>query len=102
MAKGFDAVQADFIDWSHDAMCRRQLFDAVVMNPPFSDGRARDHVQAAGLIVKPTGRLVAILPASAKGRDWLGAGWTCEWSSVYEREFAGTGVAVVILKAKRG
>lgn len=100
-AKGFAAVQADFIDWSHDAICRRQLFDAVVMNPPFSDGRARAHVDAAAFVVKPGGRLVAILPASARGKDWLGAGWACEWSGIYEREFAGTEVTVVILKGRR-
>jgi hypothetical protein len=96
-AKGFDAVQADFIAWSEAA----PQFSAVVMNPPFANGRAHLHVERAGHKVKPGGRLVAILPASAKGKDWLGKGWACEWSSVYEREFAGTGVAVVILKASR-
>jgi hypothetical protein len=55
---------------------------------------------AAGLLI-PSGRLVAILPASAKGKDWLGSGWACEWSGIYEREFAGTGVAVCILNARR-
>lgn len=95
-AKGFDAVEADFLVWQGPAG-----FDVVVMNPPFSDGRARAHVVRAADIVKPGGRLVAILPASAKGKDWLGAGWACEWSGIYEREFAGTGVAVVILKARR-
>jgi hypothetical protein len=96
-AKGFATVQADFIAWSEAA----PQFSAVVMNPPFADGRARLHVERAGYKVKPGGRLVAILPASAKGKDWLGKGWACEWSSTYEREFAGTSVAVVILKAKR-
>jgi hypothetical protein len=96
-AKGFDTVQADFIAWSQAAL----QFSAVVMNPPFSDGRAQSHVQHAALMVKPGGRLVAILPASARGKDWLGDVWTSEWSGVYEREFAGTGAAVVILKAVR-
>lgn len=97
-AKGFATVQADFIEWAGATAAR---FDCVVMNPPFSDGRARSHVEHAGLIVKPAGRLVAIMPASAKGKDWLGEGWACEWSAIYEREFAGTGVAVVMLKARR-
>jgi hypothetical protein len=96
-AKGFEAVQADFLKWAETG----PKFDAVVMNPPFSEGRARAHVERAAELVKPGGRLVAILPASAKGKDWLGLGWACEWSPVYEREFAGTSVAVVILKARR-
>ena len=96
MAKGFTTIEADFLVWQAPA-----VFDAVVMNPPFSDGRARAHVARAADMLKPGGRLVAILPASAKGKDWLGAGWTCEWSGIYEREFAGTGVAVCILNARR-
>jgi hypothetical protein len=97
-AKGFAALYADFIEWSRATAAR---FDCIVMNPPFSEGRACAHVEAAGALVKRAGRLVAILPASARGKDWLGAGWTCEWSGIYEREFAGTGAAVVILKAVR-
>jgi hypothetical protein len=46
------------------------------------------------------GRLVAILPASAKGKDVL-PGLALEWSRVYENEFAGTSVDVVILVATR-
>lgn len=48
-------------------------------------------------VVRDTiGRLVAILPASAKGKDLL-PGWQCEWSQVFDNEFAGTSVSVVIL-----
>ena len=41
----------------------------------------------------------AILPASNKGKDF--AGVACEWSPIYEREFSGTGVSVVMLKATK-
>jgi hypothetical protein len=58
--------------------------------------------ETATTLVNSGGVLVAILPAGARGKDWLGAGWACEWSSPYENEFAGTSVAVVILKATRG
>jgi hypothetical protein len=98
-ARGFSAVQADFLDWA----CRPDapLYDRVVMNPPFADGRAQAHVEHAAARVKPGGRMVAILPASARGKEWLGAGWTHEWSSVYANEFAGTSAAVSILTAVR-
>ena len=37
-------------------------------------------------------------PVSSKGKDVL-PGFAYEWSAVYEREFAGTSAAVVILRA---
>lgn len=99
-AKGFTTIQADFIRWA-DQDPFTPTHDVVVMNPPFSDGRAQAHVDLAGTKVKAGGRLVAILPASARGKQWLGAGWSYSWSEVFEREFAGTSAAVVILKAVR-
>lgn len=96
-AKGFDVTCADFIAWS-DTTCER--FDRVVMNPPYSDGRWQSHTLAAGRLVKPDGCLVAILPASAKGKDLL-PGFDHEWSTVIENAFAGTSVSVVMLKATK-
>ena len=94
-AKGFTTIEGDFLNYAGP------LVDAVVMNPPFSEGRAKLHTEHAATMLKPGGRLVAILPASAKGKDWLGANWQSSWTSAYEGEFAGTSVAVVILKAVR-
>jgi hypothetical protein len=73
----------------------------AVLKPPFADGRAKAHVEHAASLVKPGGRLVAILPASARGKEWIGNGWSYSWSTVLEREFAGTSTAVVILRAVR-
>jgi hypothetical protein len=93
-AKGFVAVQADFLAWAAGA----PKFDRIIMNPPFSEGRALAHLQVAAMLLKPNGRLVAVLPASLKGKDVL-PGWALEWSEVYSGEFAGTSVSVVILLA---
>lgn len=93
-ARGYSVDQADFLNWAPPT-----AYDAIVMNPPFADGRARAHLEHASLMVKPGGRLVAILPASAKGKDWLGDGFSNEWNGPFEQEFAGTSVSVVILKA---
>lgn len=95
-ARGLNATEADFIKWAQGA----PLFDRVVMNPPFSEGRAKAHVEAAAALVKPGGRLVAILPASFKGKDVL-PGWELDWSTVYSNEFEGTSVSVVIVKADK-
>lgn len=96
-ARGFNTIQADFIEWAKTA----PKFDRVVMNPPFSEGRAKAHIEAASGLLNPGGRLVAILPASFKGKDVL-PGWSLEWSGVYAGEFAGTSVSVVIMAATKG
>lgn len=95
--KGFKVLQMDFLEY---AKTTTERFDKVLMNPPFSDGRALAHLEAAAGLVKQQGRIVAILPASMKGKDVL-PGWNLNWVRVYENEFAGTSVSVVMLKAVR-
>lgn len=94
VAKGHSVTQTDFLAWSGDPV------DRIVANPPFSEGRWQAHTQHAATMVKPGGRLVAILPASAKGKDLL-PGFDCTWHGPYDNEFPGTSVSVVILKADR-
>lgn len=93
--KGHVVRHADFLTWAPG-----RTFDRIVMNPPFSEGRWLAHTQHAADMLAPTGRLVAILPASARGKDLL-PGFDCTWSSVFDNEFAGTSTAVVILTARR-
>jgi hypothetical protein len=100
-SKGHNVIEGDFIVWA-DLKPYETCFDVVVMNPPFSEGRAKLHTEYASTKVNPGGRLVSILPASFKGKNLLGSTWEQEWSPVYENEFAGTSVAVTILKATRG
>ncbi|MGT2457776.1 hypothetical protein ACU4GI_33275 [Cupriavidus basilensis] len=97
-AKGFTTTHADFIDWAATTALR---FTRVVMNPPFAQGRALLHLQAAAHLLTPAGRLVAILPASLRGKDVL-PGWSLSWSTMRRNAFAGTDAAVVILVATRG
>lgn len=99
-ARGFTTAQADFLEWAPASVQLGRQYDRVVMNPPFSDGRAQDHATAAATLVKPGGRLVAVLPASMKGKDVL-PGWSLEWSEVLSNEFAGTSVSVVVLAAQK-
>lgn len=43
-------------------------FDFVLMNPPFSEGRAVKHVNHAIRFLRPGGRLVAVVPSSVEFR----------------------------------
>ncbi len=98
-AKGFPLVCCDdFLKWA--AATGHVGYDRIVMNPPFSEGRAKAHVEAAAALVKPGGKLVAILPASFKNKEIL-PGWDVEWSRVFDNEFAGTSVSVVIASGVR-
>lgn len=89
-AKGHDVVCADFL-----GAPEHSGFDRVVMNPPFSGGRWQSHLGQAWAMLRPGGRLVAILPASAKGKNLLDGAATT-WGPVFDNEFAGTSVSVVI------
>lgn len=94
-AKGYTVVQADFLDWAAGTL---QRFDRVVMNPPFSEGRATAHAEAAAALVKPGGTLAAILPAGHANRFTL-PGFVCEFTPPVDNAFPGVSVSVVILKA---
>lgn len=89
--KGFKPVCADFLQWSAG-----RTFDRIVMNPPFSEGRALIHLEKATSLLAARGRLVAVLPASYRGKDVI-AGHNHEWGETFQGEFEGTGVAVSVL-----
>lgn len=95
-AMGLTTHNADFMEWSKTA----PKYDAIVMNPPFSEGRAKAHTEAAAALLACGGRLVSILPASHRNKLELD-GCKLEWSEVIENAFAGTSVSVVLLKATR-
>ena len=93
---GFTTLNQDFLEFSGSTTRR---FDRIVMNPPFSEGRAQLHLYAAASLIAPGGRLVAILPGSMKGKSL--SGFDCEWHGPFEDQFQGTGVRVVILVANK-
>jgi len=57
-AKGFAVVGQDFMDVDGE-------YDAIIMNPPFSDNQDIEHVRHAFDLLKPGGRLVAIMGEGA-------------------------------------
>jgi len=96
-AKGYNTECGDFLAWACKTSRR---FDRIVMNPPFSDGRATLHLEAAASLLRANGRLVAILPGSMRGKDLL-PGFSHEWHGPYTDQFDGTGVVVTMLVAQR-
>lgn len=54
-AKGYDVVAHDFMQYEPS-----EKYDAVLMNPPFSDRMDAQHIMHAFDMLKPGGRLVAI------------------------------------------
>lgn len=100
-AKGYKPECADFLGWNIQRQyTARKLFDRIVMNPPFSDGRAVRHLKHAAGMLAAKGKLVAILPASLRGKH-LVDDLAHEWSEVHQNEFQDTNVAVVLLRLSR-
>ena len=93
-AKGYYVERGDFLK-----LASASKFDRIVMNPPYSQGRWQAHIEHAAAMLRPDGVLVAILPASAKGKDLL-PGMSLTWSKLYENQFRGASVDVVIMRAE--
>lgn len=94
-AKGYTTICADFMKWEPGRKFRK-----IVMNPPFSEGRAESHLRRASELLADQGRLVAVLPAGMKGKD-LVPGFEHQWCKAYQGEFAGTSVSVATLVLTR-
>lgn len=71
-AKGYNVVGNDFLEVTKN-------YDRIVMNPPFENFQDIDHVKHAYDLLKPGGKLVAIMGAGVKNsrkkavefREWL-------------------------------
>lgn len=99
-ARGYSTIEGDFIAWADAQISTSNRFDRIVMNPPFANGRALQHVERAASLLASNGRIVAVLPASMRGNDVL-PGWSHVWSDSFAGEFAGTGVSVAVVSIER-
>lgn len=103
--RGLDVIGvhlSDFLLWGKRQHRQGSRFDAVVMNPPFSQNQDIRHIQAAWNLLRDGGRLVAILSEHAFiGRErecidfraWLSSiGATDE--ALPSNTFAASGTAV--------
>jgi hypothetical protein len=95
-AKGHAVACADFLAWDQG-----RQFDRIVMNPPFSEGRWQAHLQHAAAMLRRGGRLVAILPSSAKTKSAdLLPGMAVQCLGQFDDAFPGASVSVVIVAAE--
>lgn len=94
-AKGHNLAGSNFLEHQGE-------YDRIVMNPPFDQGRWRAHLEAAGRMLAPGGRLVAILPSgAAKLSDKLLPGMICECTETISGAFKGASIDVTILVMDR-
>jgi predicted RNA methylase len=92
---GLEVIQDDFLRFARTDRAGR--YDRIIMNPPYSQGRAREHVEAAAKLLKPGGRLVAIVPASL--RDRIHPGAAVQFRDLEGPGFAGVSIDVCLLIA---
>jgi hypothetical protein len=94
--QGYDkVVNDDFIAYASSTTDR---FDKIGMNPPFSLGRSKLHVEAAMTLLKGQGsKLVAIVPQTLK-QQLITEGYDVTWSGLYEKKFKKTNISVVVVE----
>jgi phospholipid N-methyltransferase len=104
-AKGFEVVGNDFLEVTKN-------YDRIVMNPPFENYQDIEHVQHAFSLLKPGGKLVAIMGAGVKNSRKKAVefrGWLDDAGSYIEDLPAGsfkssdrpTGVATVMVTIEK-
>lgn len=99
-AKGFRVAERDFIEWAAEQQASGTFWDRILMNPPFSQGRAQLHLDTARGLLATGGRLVAVLPSSFRNKP-APSGWSYTYSEEIANEFADTSISVVVLVATR-
>ncbi|MDC9582766.1 DUF4942 domain-containing protein [Xenorhabdus sp. PR6a] len=98
-SKGYSPINADFLKWSDENAS--VMFDKIAMNPPYSEGRAKTHVEAAIRHLKAGGRCVAVMPGSER-MQWIDESqFKVEECATYSNEFEDTGVMVKVFTIDR-
>lgn len=88
-SKGYNVDHCDFLNFN------RPIYDRIIMNPPFSEGRAKLHLEHAVKQLAPGGKLVAILPSGMRDKPVTGAK-SVQYSEVMHNQFQDARVSVVI------
>jgi phospholipid N-methyltransferase len=76
------------------------LFDRVVMNPPFKQGRDIKHIKHAATFLRPGGRLVALCANGPRQRDQLqpiASTWEVLPEGSFRSEATGVSVAMMTI-----
>lgn len=98
-AKRYSAHNKDFIAWSKESP---DCFDKIAINPPYSEGRAKEHTVTALSHLSEKGIMAAVLPAGYKPEEWIGSEFVCAKSGrEFSGEFEDTGITVAVFVFKR-
>jgi hypothetical protein len=93
-SKGFKEVYCEnFLSF---ALRVNTKFDRIIMNPPFADGRALQHVRLACHLLAPGGTLTAIVPVNFDGSSIDNVRISKE-SLPFKNAFVGTGIVVKVI-----
>lgn len=95
--KGHTVREDDFLTFAES---HKGKFDRIVMNPPFSQGRWKAHVEAAASLLSPGGKLAAVIPSSAHGKFHV-EGLNVVYDGPHDNQFSGTSTSVTILVGER-
>lgn len=98
-AKGLNVITGDFLKWASDALAANTLYSGICMNPPFSLGRAFEHVSAAAKLLESNGVLVALVP-EACSRKLKALFPELEVTQVKREEFPGVSIELTIVRLK--
>ena len=100
-AKGYNVYNKDFLAWSKE-FATAPGYDKIAINPPYSEGRAKEHTLAALTHLNEKGIMVAVLPAGYKPEEWIGNEFVCAKSGRdFANEFEDTGITVAVFVFKR-
>lgn len=106
--KGYDVMETDFLTTTN-VIGHMGGWDRIIMNPPFENGQDMDHVRHAYSLLKPGGRLVAIMSPSpfhgsnrkqCEFRDWfmsVGGEVEAQEPGQFKNSFRSTGVSCNIV-----
>ena len=96
--KGFEnVICADFLQWSKKMVKTNTRYDGILMNPPFSEGRAEQHLNAAVSLLTAEGKLVALVTLPTAER-YKAHGMTKKVTAISKQDFKGVSVDLAILE----
>ena len=99
-AKGHNVYNKDFLAWTKEFAL--SAYDKIAINPPYSEGRAKEHTLTALNHLSEKGIMAAVLPAGYKPEEWIGSEFVCAKSGrEFSGEFEDTGISVSVFVFKR-
>jgi hypothetical protein len=99
--KGYKAQCIDFLKYSIN---EESLFSKIIMNPPFTKGQAKLHVEKALKHLDEEGKMIAIIPSSLRNKININEKeFSFNYTDNIENAFleSNTKVSVCLLKVKR-